>query len=60
MYRLLGKKFSFVGIIISVHVLNKSRGFEMHWVGGLKSTGDNTPNLMFESFCVSVVIFFRH
>ena len=34
MCRLLGKKFSFVGIIISVHVLNKSRGFEMHWVGG--------------------------
>ena len=34
MCRLLGKKFSFVGITISVHVLNKSRGSEMHWVGG--------------------------
>ena len=29
MCRLLGKKFSFVGITISVHVLNKSRGSEM-------------------------------
>ena len=28
----LGKKFSLVGITISVHVLNKSRGSEMHWV----------------------------
>ena len=26
--------------------------------GGLKSTGDNTPHLMFESICVGVVIFF--
>ena len=24
----------FFGITISVHVLNKSRGSEMHWVGG--------------------------
>ena len=23
-----------VGTIIRVHVLNKSRGFEMHWAGG--------------------------
>ena len=28
------KKFRSVGITISVYVLNKSRGSEMHWVGG--------------------------
>ena len=59
MCRLLGKKFSFVGIIISVHVLNKSRGFEMHWVGGgVKVHRGQYPQFNNQIYFVSVVIFF--
>ena len=44
MCRVLGKKFRYIGITNCVHVLNKSRGSEMHWVvGGLKSTKGQYP-----------------
>ena len=55
-----GKKLfvRYFGITISVNELNKSRGFEMHWVGGgvkvLKR--DDTPHIMFEP--VRVLLFF--
>ena len=70
MCRLLGKKkFRYIGITISVNVLNKSRGSEMHWVGGgIKSTkGQYLPcyvrtylcecrRLLFFSSVVAIVI----
>ena len=38
-FTVLGKKkFSYIGITISVNVLNKSRGSEMHWGGGIMPT----------------------
>ena len=46
------KKFRYSGLTNCVHVINKSRGSGMHWVGGggLKSTKivDNTPHVMGE------------
>ena len=57
--RLLGEKhvFRYIGKTISVNVLNKSRGFEMHWVGGGGKCPqrDNSPHIMFELVCVNVV-----
>ena len=62
MCRLLGKKkFRYIGITISVNVLNKSRGSEMHWVGGgggLSPQRDNISHVMFEPICVNVVVFY--
>ena len=55
-----GKKLRNSGINISVHVLNKSRGSEMHWVGGGVKVrkSDNNLHVMFECICVSCSVFF--
>ena len=45
-----------------MHVLNKSRGSEMHWVGGGVKVRkrDNNPHVMFKFICVSCSVFFSH
>ena len=53
MCRLYVKKKFFLGILvknISVNVSNKSRGSEMHWVGGggLSPQKENISHFMFE------------
>ena len=57
-----GKKLRNSGINISVHVLNKSRGSEMHWVGGGVKVRkrDNNPYVMCEFVCGSCSFFFSH
>ena len=60
MCRVLGKKFRYIGITNCVHVLNKSRGSEMHWVGGgLKSTKGQFPPFYVKTYlCVVFPVFF--
>ena len=54
--------FRYIGKNISVNVLNKSRGSEMHWVGGgggLKSTKGQFPPFYVKSYlCVVFPVFF--
>ena len=57
-----GKILRNIGINICVHVLNKSRGSEMHWVGGGVKVWkrDNNPYVMCEFVCGSCSFFFSH
>ena len=54
-----GKILRNIGFNICVHVLNKSRGSEMHWVGGGVKVWkrDNNPYVMCEFVCGSCYFF---